>query len=395
MVSNRSGKYITQIEGYRAYIPNPLPPKPHIDYDEEIRFLLSEADRALARLDGVALILPNPELFVAMYVKKEALLSSQIEGTQASLAGILAFESDIKPEEDLNEIKEVINYIKAMNFGMKRISENNFPMSLRLIKEIHKILLGGTRGTHKSTGEFRKSQNWIGPRGASIFEAVYVPPPPYQVNELMTDIEKFIHAKDSIPPLIKIALIHAQFETIHPFLDGNGRIGRLLITFFLYWKGILKQPLLYLSFYLKAKKEKYYDLLMKIRFEGDWENWLKFFLQGIFEISEEAAISASEIIRLKENLVNKLSSNNIGGVLSLRLLDLLFDRPLISISDTAKLLKTSKQSIAQIVDKFQQLGILKETTGKKRYRKFLFTDYVKIIARGTEIEHRKDTSERY
>jgi len=229
-----------QPTGYRAYIPEPLPSDPCIRYNGELRNLLSEADRALARLDGITTVLPNPELFVAMYVKKEALLSSQIEGTQASLEGVLMFEANLASSEDINEIKEVINYIKAMNYGINRL--RSLPMSLRLIKEIHKNLIEGTRGAHKAPGEFRKTQNWIGPHGANLNEATFVPPPPDIVTDLMSELEKFIYRKDDIPPLIKIALIHAQFETIHPFLDGNGRVGRLLITFFLFWKEILTHP---------------------------------------------------------------------------------------------------------------------------------------------------------
>lgn len=253
MNKNRAGKYITQLTGYSAYIPNLLPPDPPIDIDDELHFLLSNADRALAKLDGVAFILPNPELFVAMYVKKEALLSSQIEGTQASLEGVLEFESDLTPRDNINEIKEVVNYIKAMNYGIKRLED--FPMSLRLIKEIHAVLLEGVRGASKKPGQFRQSQNWLGPAGASLHDAVFVPPPHDMVDALMSNIEKVIHSDDNIPPLIKIAIVHAQFETIHPFLDGNGRVGRLMISFYLYWKDILEKPLLYLSVYLKKIKK--------------------------------------------------------------------------------------------------------------------------------------------
>jgi len=381
----RAGKYVRQLSGYKAYIPKPLPPNPPIKYDNKLQLLLSEADRALARLDGVAVVLPNPDLFVAMYTKKEALLSSQIEGTQASLEGVLTFEADLKPKEDINEIKEVINYVKAMNFGIDRLRKNDFPMSLRLIKEIHKILLRGVRGSSKRRGEFRESQNWIGPQGASIEEAVFIPPPPDLIKDLMSDLEKFMYKKDDIPPLIKIGLIHAQFETIHPFLDGNGRVGRLLITFYLFWRGILTRPLLYLSFYLKKHREKYYDNLMKIRFEGNWEQWLKFFLQGVIEVSKEAASSAKQIIGLKDSLTDKLFSSNIRGIYAIKLLNILFEKPIISISDIENHLKISRQSATNLVNKFSKIGILREISGKKRYRKYLFVDYVKIISKGTEI----------
>jgi Fic family protein len=386
MNTDRAGKYIMQLTGYRAYIPVLLPPDPPILIDSELHFLLSNADRALARLDGVAFILPNPELFVAMYVKKEALLSSQIEGTQASLEGILEFEYDLTPRDNLNEIKEVINYIRAMDYGMKRLKD--FPMSLRLIKEIHSVLLEGVRGAHKEPGEFRRSQNWLGVPGASLYEAVFVPPPHDMVDELMSNIEKVMHSEDNIPPLIKIAIIHAQFETIHPFLDGNGRIGRLLITFYLYWKGILEKPLLYLSFYLKKNKEEYYRRLMDIRMNGDWESWLKFFLKGVIEVSEEAAATAKEIIILKEKLAGKIISSHMGSTLAVKLSDLLFEKPIVSVSDVSVHLKVTRQSAVQLVKKFVQIGILKEITGKQRYRKYIFFEFIGIIARGTEIIER-------
>jgi Fic family protein len=246
-------------------------------------------------------------------------------------------------------------------------------------------LLKGARGTSRKLIVFRRSQNWIGPPGVTINDAIFIPPPPNQVGELMLNLGVFMHRTDNIPPLMKIGLIHAQFETIHPFLDGNGRIGRLLITFYLYWKGILTRPLLYLSYYLKKYRDKYYDNLMKIRLEGDWENWLKFFLQGVAEISIEAASSAKEIIGLKEKLTNKLHAKKVGGAQAVKLLDMLFEKPLISVSDIVMQLRISRQTANQLVNKFSEISILKEVSGKKRYRKYLFADYIKIIARGTEI----------
>src|SRR5208283_1616662 len=240
-MNDRAGKSVTQPAGYKAFIPNPLPPDPPLVYDEELQALLSQADRAVARLDGITTVLPNPDLFIGMYVKKEALLSSQIEGTQASLEGVLEFEADLTPQGDMEGVLEVVNYIKAMNYGIQRLKE--FPMSLRLIREVHRLLIEGTRGTHRSPGEFRRSQNWIGPPGATLNDAAFIPPPPSLITQSTGDLEKFLYEKDTIPPLVKIALIHAQFETIHPFLDGNGRIGRLLIAFYLVWKEILSKPL--------------------------------------------------------------------------------------------------------------------------------------------------------
>jgi len=383
MNTKRAGRYVRQPAGYKAFMPNTLPPDPPIQYDGELRNLLSEADRALARLDGITTVLPNPELFVAMYVKKEALLSSQIEGTQASLEGVLKFEANLTPSEDINEIREVINYIKALDYGINKLKE--LPMSNRLIKEIHRILVTGTRGTHKTPGEFRKTQNWIGPIGANLNEATFVPPPPNIVPESMSDLEKFTHRKDDIPPLIKIALIHSQFETIHPFLDGNGRVGRLLITFYLYWKGILSRPLLYLSFYFKKHRNEYYDWLMKVRLDGDWERWLKFFLKGVIEVSKEAADTAREIIELKDKLITRLYENSISSMYAVKLIDLLFEMPLISATDISQRFSVSTVTASKLIDKFRNAGILTETSGKQRYRKYLFKDYVEIIKRGTEI----------
>jgi Fic family protein len=384
-MKERAGKFVRQPAGFSAFIPNPLPPEPPIKYDEELQLLLSEADRALARLDGIATVLPNPDLFITMYVKKEALLSSQIEGTQASLEGILEYEADLIPKEDINEIKEVINYIKALNYGIERLKE--LPMSLRLIREIHGILLKGTRGSDRSPGEFRKSQNWIAPPGVvSLNEATFIPPPPDLVIGTMGELEKFFHCKDAIPPLVKIALIHAQFETIHPFLDGNGRMGRLLITFYLSWKAILSNPLLYLSFYLKKNRAAYYDLLMEIRTKGLWENWIKFFLIGVSETSAEATHTAREVIRLKEDLITKLYENSLSSIYAIKLIDVLFETPLVNTEDVIEKLNVSKETANTLVRKFEGMGILKEITGKQRYKKYIFKNYVDIIAKGTKNE---------
>lgn len=383
MDSQRTGKYVRQPLGYNAFMPKPLPPDPPLVFGRELQLALSEADRSLARLDGVAAVLPNPELFIAMYVKKEALLSSQIEGTQASLQGVLEFEANGTPRDDINEIKEVINYVKAMDHGLKRLRD--FPFSSRLIREIHAILLAGVRGRTKTPGEYRRSQNWIGAAGATLAEAVFVPPPVDAVEELVSDLEKFIHADDSLPPLVKIALIHAQFETIHPFLDGNGRIGRLLITFYLCWKGILSRPLLYLSHYLKKNRDAYYQKLLAVRTQGDWEGWLGFFLRGVQEVSLEATDTARRIIDLKSRLSEKIHAGRKAGLSALRLLDLSFAMPLLDVPLVVSKLALSRQSATHLVAYLQTLGILHEITGKKRYRKFLFREYVDLIARGTEL----------
>lgn len=295
---NRAGSYVSQIGGYKAFVPKPLPPDPPIQFDKELLHLLSQADRELGRLDGTSAILPDVDLVVAMYVKEEAVRSSQIEGTQASLIDVLAFEADAALPENPQDIEEVINYIKALNYGLERVS--TLPLSRRLICEIHQILLQGVRGTNRNPGEFRTWQNYIGHSGGTIRTAKFIPPAPEDMNKALDDLEKFIHEDESLPPLIKVGLIHAQFETIHPFLDGNGRMGRLLITFILCSEGILRKPLLYLSHFFSSHKLEYYEYLQKIRDEGDWESWLKFFLQGVNEVAQEATTTATNIVQLRE-----------------------------------------------------------------------------------------------
>jgi len=267
--SDRAGKYVRQIGGYKAFIPKNLPPDPPIKMDGEMLTLLSQADRELGRLDGSTETLPNPDLFVFMYVRKEAVLSSQIEGTQASLMDVLEFEAHAVRTGRPKDVHEVVNYVAAMNYGLDRLK--SLPLSLRLIREIHAALLEGVRGSKRNPGEFRRSQNWVGPNGSTLASAIYVPPPPHEMGMALDNFEKFLHDKTSMPFLIKVGIAHAQFETIHPFVDGNGRVGRLLITFLLCQKEILKHPLLYLSHYFKLHRSEYYDRLQAIRDVGNWE----------------------------------------------------------------------------------------------------------------------------
>jgi Fic family protein len=380
-MSDRAGTFVKQPGGYMAFAPRMLPPDPPIKYDDELQALLSKADRAIARLDGIVTVLPNPEFFTAMYVKKEALLSSQIEGTQASLEGVLEFEADMKPRDNIKEIKEVVNYIKALEYGIKHVAGAR--ANAQLFREIHRILIQGTRGSKKALGEFRRTQNWIGLPGANVFEAHFVPPPPEQILPAMANLEVFFNEADHMPPLVRVALIHAQFETIHPFIDGNGRIGRLLIIFFLFSHSVLRQPLLYLSYYLKKNREEYYSLLMRVRSEGDWESWIKFFLKGTDEVSQEAAATAGEIIRLKQRLIGVLYENRISSIYAVKLIDLLFTKPVIDVKTVTEGFKISKESGNELVNRFAKLDILRELTGKQRYKKYLFHDYTTIIARGT------------
>jgi Fic family protein len=378
MVESRAGVTIRQKEGYLVFIPKPLPPHPYLDLNDSLLSLLSQADRALARLDGITYALPSPDLFLRMYIRKEALLSTQIEGTQATLKGVLAYEADLTSSDDPKEIKEVINYISAMEQGLNRISE----VDISLILSLHKILITGTRGASKKPGFLREIQNYIGPPGSTIFEAVFVPPPPEKVGSLLRDLLIFWKNDDSIPPLIKASLIHAQFETIHPFLDGNGRLGRLLITLFLCEKKVLHKPLLYLSLYLKRNQDLYYQLLNEVRYEGAWELWIHFFLQGIQEISEEALITAQEIISLKEKVIDQLLIGEKTSLLTIKLTDLLFKSPIITAPQIQESLHTNRQTAYDMIHTFEQFGIISEITGKKRYKKYLFREYIEIIEKG-------------
>lgn len=383
-MDTRAGRYVRQTSGFKAFIPELLSSgKFKINRDDELVSLLSEADRSLARLDGMTQILPDLDIFIFMYVKKEALLSSQIEGTQASLQGVLEFEADLTPKgekvNDVQDIKEVINYQKAMNYGIERLRD--FPMSMRLIREIHNILLTDTRGNNKTPGEFRESQNWIGPQGSTIETAVFIPPPADEIIALMGDIEKYLYADDRIPPLEKIALIHYQFETIHPFLDGNGRVGRLLITFYLLWKNILVSPVLYLSYYFKKNRQEYYDRLNNVRMNDDVEGWIKFFLAGVIEVSRDAASTARDVIALKESLVEKYSSSSIYAV---KLINYIFHNPFVNNKKISEYLKVSRQTAFNLIGIFEKEGVLKEYTGKKRWKEYIFADYVEKIKKGTD-----------
>ena len=374
----RAGRYIKQLEGYSAFIPQPLPPTPPVRMDAEIIRLLSDADRALGRLDGVATVLPNPDLFVAMYVKQEAVFSSQIEGTQSTLEDVLEYEAGSGKEQRPRDVEEVVNYVAAMNMGLERLKE--LSLSLRLIREIHEVLLRGVRGGERTPGEFRRTQNWVGPANCTLLDAEYVPPPPHHMKEGLSNLEKFLHDRSALPVLIHCALAHAQFETIHPFLDGNGRMGRLLITFLLCERHILNRPLLYLSYYLKAHRAEYYDRLMAIRNGGDWEGWVKFFLRGVYEVSQASTETARAILHLREDhrqLITEKLSNSVNG---LRLLDRLFEIPLITIRVASEYMGVSYVTASSVIQNMEEMGILKEITGKKRNKVFRYEPYMKLFS---------------
>jgi Fic family protein len=377
--ANRAGHYQRQPEGYQAFIPAPLPPAPPVRIEGELQAALSNADRALGRLDGSVQTLPNPELFVFMYVRKEAVLSSQIEGTQSSLQDLLAAEAKLLPVDgEGSDVEEVINYVAAMNHGLDRLHE--LPVSVRLVREIHERLMTGVRGGHLTPGEVRRTQNWIGPSGCTLSDASFVPPPPHVVGEALGQLELFLHQKDALPDLIRIGLAHAQFETIHPFLDGNGRIGRLLITFLLTESGILRKPVLYLSHYFKRHRQTYYDRLQAVRDAGDWEGWLVFFLRGVAEVSAEANDTARLILDLRERHRTTIT-HHLGRAAGNghKVLESLYDRPIVSVSDVETLTGTSFPAANSLVERLVSAGILREITGRTRNRRFRYDPYVSLF----------------
>lgn len=376
--TTRAGRYVTQPSGYQAFMPAPLPPQPPLAFGGELQGLLSAADRALGRLDGSVLTLPNPDLFVFMYVRKEAVLSSQIEGTQSSLQDLLAAEAQLFELELPRDVNEVINYVRAMNHGLARLSD--LPVSVRLIREIHAELMKGVRGGRLQPGELRTSQNWIGPSGSTLTTATFVPPPHHAVPEALGQLEGFLHEKDELPPLLKIALAHVQFETIHPFLDGNGRVGRLLITFLLTECGVLHKPVLYLSHYFKQHRQEYYERLQAVRNDGAWEGWLAFFLQGVVEVAGEAAETVRRILQLREQhramITEKLGRAAGNGH---KVLESLFDRPIVSVNDVKAMTRTTFTAANQLISRLAEIGVLSEMTGYARNRRFRYAPYIALF----------------
>ena len=339
--------------------------------------MLSNADMALGRLDGSVQTLPNPDLFIFMYVRKEAVLSSQIEGTQSSLHDVLAAEAKIFMPDQPADVNEVVNHIGAMNLGLGLLE--GLPVSVRLIRRIHERLLQGVRGSNLSPGELRTSQNWIGPSGCTLSEASFVPPPHHEVPRHLSELERFFRNAE-LPPLITIGMVHSQFETIHPFLDGNGRVGRLLISFLLSERGILKKPVLYLSHYFKRNRESYYEQLQAVREQGDWEGWLRFFLRGVIEVSGEAADTARGILLLREKhrtaIAESLGHSAGNGH---RVLEHLCERPIVSVNDVRNLTGTTYAAANNLVAQMVRNGILREITGRSRNRRFRYEDYVNLF----------------
>ena len=369
-------------EEVRAFVPPPLPPDPPVRLDA-LQLSLEQASQALGRLDGLASILPDLPLFIYTYVRKEAVLSSQIEGTQSSLSDLLLFENDEAPGVPLADVQEVSNYVAALNHGLARL-RGGFPLSLRLIREIHEVLLAKGRGSGKQPGDFRRSQNWIG--GTRPGNAAFVPPPPELVTECMGQLELFLHEeRRGLPVLVKAGLAHVQFETIHPFLDGNGRLGRLLITFLLCVAGALHEPILYLSLFFKTNRQAYYELLNRVRVSGDWEAWLDFFLTGVKTTADQAVNAARRIMALLEADRRKIESLGRPAASVLRVFQHAQTSPILSIGGAAAKTGVSFPTVANAVEHMRRLGLLREITGKQRKRLFVYEPYLAILNEGTEV----------
>jgi len=380
-----TGRYeISTIAGeeIKAFIPAPLPPEPPLEIDNRRQRLLERATLALGRLDSITLLLPDPDLFLYAYVRREAVLSSQIEGTQSSLSDLLLFELDEVPGVPFDDVVEVSNYVAALNHGHERL-KGGFPLSNRLIREMHKILLSRGRGSTKSPGQFRRSQNWIG--GTRPGKAYFVPPSPQHVEDCMAELERFLHDEDNpYPALIKAALAHVQFETIHPFLDGNGRIGRLLIAFVLHHDQVLSQPLLYLSLYFKTHRKEYYRLLDMVRIEGDWEAWIDFFLEGVEQTAVNAVDTARRLVALFHEDEQAIQGVGRSASTVMRVFQVLRERPLTDLNHVCERTGLSFPAASKGMKSLERLGIVKEITGRRRNRVFAYDQYLAILNEGTE-----------
>ena len=380
-MDNRAGHLITNLSGemaYKSFVPTPLPPKPSIELTEDMINLLIKANSQLAVLESLATRIPNVELFVSMYVRKEALMSSQIEGTQATLEDVL----DPMIEANTNRnVADVVNYIKATEFAIKRLHE--LPLCNRLIKETHAVLMEGVRGQEKSPGEFRRSQNWIGGQGSTLKNARYIPPSPDDMIEAMSDLEKYINADDELDALIRAALIHYQFETIHPFLDGNGRVGRLLITLFLMEKKVLSTPALYISYFLKKNRVEYYDRMTEVRAKGNYEQWVTFFLRALLESAEDATATIDELIALHDKNAAVISGMGRAAKNAMLVFEYLEANPIIEIRKTAEALSITFNTASSAVKRLTDAGILVQTTNASRNRTFAYEDYLSILRKGT------------
>lgn len=368
----RTGRVVRTPQGFWAFVPAALPPD--LAYDADLVLVLSRADAALSELSGLGRHLPNSHLLIAPYVRREAVLSSRIEGTKTNLAELLLDEVEAGASEQApSDVREVRNYVIALEHGIKRLAE--LPLSLGLVREIHARLLKGVRGDYATPGEFRRSQNWIGTPDSTPATATYVPPPPEHMMEVLSDWERFLHLRDQIPDLIQCALLHEQFEAIHPFLDGNGRVGRLLITLFLIERGRLSQPLLYLSAYFEAHRPSYYDLLQRVRTDGAWTAWIRFFLSGVAETAREGVRRAASLMELRERFQKRLRER----AKALALLDHLFLNPYVNVARAARVLKVSTPTARQAVGVLEEKGLLEEITGRSWGRLYLARPILEVI----------------
>jgi Fic family protein len=366
-------------ESYNSYVPKTLPPLPVIEM-ASLYLLLDQANVALGRLDGLSIVLPDPSLFLYMYVRKEAVLSSQIEGTQSSLSDLLLYENHEVAGVPNHDVAEVSNYVAAMEHGLKRIG-GGFPLSLRLIREMHEVLLNRGRGSSKQPGEFRRSQNWIG--GTRPGNAKFVPAPPDRVMDLLGDLEKFLHDETvTLPTLVKAAMAHHQFETIHPFLDGNGRLGRLLITFILCAEGVMRQPMLYLSLYFKTHRQAYYDHLQLVRETGDWEEWIQFFLKGVIDTANQAVLAAQMILKLFTEDRKKIELSNKPSASILIVHHYLQKYPITEAKKIVEHCKVTLPTVNKSLKQLGELGIVKEITGKSRNKIYVYQEYLDILSEG-------------
>lgn len=361
--SNDSGRIVFTAEGHAAFVP--APPPPRLVFDGSLVLALSRADAALSELSGLGRQLPNPHLLIAPYLRREAVLSSRIEGTQASLADLLADEAGQSQNAVADDVLEVRNYVEALEYGVARI--RSLPLSLRLVRELHEKLMHGVRGSGATPGHFRRSQNWIGPSGSSLATAIYVPPPAAEMKEALAEWEKFLHRRDELPDLIQCALMHEHFEAIHPFLDGNGRVGRLLITLFLIERGRLSQPLLYLSEYIERERRGYYDGLQRIRTHGDWNGWLHYFLGGVRWSARRAARQARELMDLREAMRRQVTDSPK----ALALVDELFANPHINAARVKALLGVSDPTARAALADLEQAGLIEEISGRQWGRQYL------------------------
>ncbi|MCM1532722.1 MAG: Fic family protein [Ruminococcus flavefaciens] len=380
-MNNRAGHKKTNLSGamaYDSFVPSPLPPNPPVELSEDIINLLIKANSQLAVLESMATRIPNVELFISMYVRKEALMSSQIEGTQATLEDVLDPMIDANANRN---VADVVNYIKATEFAVKRLS--SLPLCNRLIKETHEVLMSGVRGQEKSPGEFRTSQNWIGGQGSTLKNARYIPPSPEDMIEAMSDLEKYMNAEDELDALIRAALIHYQFETIHPFLDGNGRVGRLLITLFLMEKKVLTTPALYISYFLKKNRVEYYDRMTEVRTKGNYEQWINFFLQALLESAEDAIATIDELTKLHDTNVEQISAMGRASKNVMSVFQYLEANPIIEIKKTAEAIGISFNTVSSVVTRLVDAGILTQTTNATRNRTFAYEAYLGILRKGT------------